>query len=265
MATSPPHECAVRDTKNTRLGNRSIKKIVVLMAMAAEAEPVVSKLQMKASDLRFDPCLPMTVHTCWIGGSEVILVTNGTSERFQVDRVGTQPAALSAWESIRLFSPDIVISAGTAGGFRRAGAKIGEVYVSSGSVKYHDRRISVEGYHEYGIGSFPCCEVPKLERELGLKRGVVSTGNSFDRSRDDTDQIVRNGASVVDMEAAAIAEVAELAGVPFMALKSIANWRDGPREGAIQFVENLESASQKLAAKLTEVLVFLDGKRIDAL
>lgn len=263
MTTNTTRELENRE--NIRPRNRSIKKIVVLMAMTTEAEPVVSKLQMTVSDSPFAPCLPMKVYTCRMGGSDVILVTNGISERFGVDRVATQPAALSAWESIRVFSPDIVISAGTAGGFRQAGAKIGDVYVSTESIKYHDRRISIEGLHEYGMGSFPCCEVPKLVSKLSLKTGIVSTGNSLDLSKDDLEQINRNGATIKDMEAAAIAEVAELTGVPFMAVKSISDRIDDPVEASTQFVKNLELASQNLAAKLSEILVFLDGRRIEEL
>lgn len=35
-----------------------------------------------------------------------------------VDNVGTIPAALAAYLAVQAFTPDLVISAGTAGGFR---------------------------------------------------------------------------------------------------------------------------------------------------
>lgn len=59
-----------------------------------------------------------------------------------VDNVGTVPAALTAYLAIQEFKPDIVISLGTAGGFKAKGAQIGDVYVSSGFAN-HDRHIPI--------------------------------------------------------------------------------------------------------------------------
>jgi len=45
-------------------------------------------------------------------------VVNGKCSRFGVDNVGTTPAALSTYLAITQMSPDLVINAGTAGGFK---------------------------------------------------------------------------------------------------------------------------------------------------
>ena len=76
-----------------------------------------------------------------------------------------------------------------------------------------------EYYHKLAISS----------KRTSSESGIVSTVNSFDESKTDSEQIDRNEATMIDMEAAPIAEVAELKGVPFKAVKSIANWRDGSR------------------------------------
>jgi 5'-methylthioadenosine nucleosidase len=50
----------------------------------------------------------LQVHVAWNGKCAV----NG------VDNVGTVPASLTAYLAIQALDPDLVISAGTAGGFR---------------------------------------------------------------------------------------------------------------------------------------------------
>ena len=43
---------------------------------------------------------------------------------------------------MQTFKPDVVISAGTAGGFGARGAKIADIYLSTATVN-HDRRIPI--------------------------------------------------------------------------------------------------------------------------
>jgi nucleoside phosphorylase len=54
----------------------------------------------------------------------------------KVNRVGVVPAALSAWEGIRLFKPDIILSIGTAGGVHARGVRQRSVYLSEHPVQY---------------------------------------------------------------------------------------------------------------------------------
>lgn len=48
----------------------------------------------------------------------VMVVHNGKDKNHTVDNVGTVPAALASYLAIQAFKPDLVISAGTAGGFK---------------------------------------------------------------------------------------------------------------------------------------------------
>jgi hypothetical protein len=59
-----------------------------------------------------------------------------------VDNVGTVPAAVTAYLAAQEFKPDLIISAGTAGGFRSKGAGIGDVFLAKGFAN-HDRRIPI--------------------------------------------------------------------------------------------------------------------------
>lgn len=70
-------------------------------------------------------------------------------------------AALAAFYSIHETSPDIVINAGTAGGFKRQGAAIGDAYIST-KCSHHDRRIPIPGFLEYGKGDHDCVPCKNL-------------------------------------------------------------------------------------------------------
>ena len=59
-----------------------------------------------------------------------------------VDNVGTVPAAVTAYLAVHEFKPDLLISMGTAGGFKARGACIGDVFLATGFAN-HDRRIPI--------------------------------------------------------------------------------------------------------------------------
>ncbi len=59
-----------------------------------------------------------------------------------VDNVGTVPAAVTAYLAVHEFHPDLVISIGTAGGFKAKGAAIGDVFLATAFAN-HDRRIPI--------------------------------------------------------------------------------------------------------------------------
>ena len=88
-------------------------------------------------------------------------------------------AAVSALVAINQFKPDLIINAGTAGGFNRCGGAIGDAYIST-ACKNHDRRIPIPGFQEYGVGSYVSHPTKNLVESLGLKTGIVSSGNSLD-------------------------------------------------------------------------------------
>lgn len=75
--------------------------------------------------------------------------------------MGTTPAALSTYLSIAALKPDLLINAGTAGGFNRCGGVVGDTYICH-SMKHHDRRIPIPGFTEYGRGSHSAHNTPNL-------------------------------------------------------------------------------------------------------
>ena len=69
-------------------------------------------------------------------------VCAGKDPEHSVDNVGTVPAALTTFLACQRFQPDLIISVGTAGGFKAQGAAIGAVFVGTTTVN-HDRRIPI--------------------------------------------------------------------------------------------------------------------------
>jgi 5'-methylthioadenosine nucleosidase len=244
-------------------GETPIASVLILIAMEAEAQPLLDKLKLAHVDTRpnFTECIPYegVYNNC-----KITLITNGKSKRFGVDNVGTDPATLACYMGIERYNPDIIINAGTAGGFKRAGACIGDAYITT-KMHFHDRRIPIPGFTEYGKGDYTSTETTKLVQALGFKSGGVTTSNSLDHTEMDDTLMAENGASVKDMEAAAIAWVAEMAGIPFFALKVVTDIVDGDRPTQDEFFENLGSAAKSLQEKLPVLVDFLVGKKLTEL
>lgn len=228
--------------------------------MEAEAAPFISHLGLEKIDSIFNgaPCI---FYSGSYNECKVSVVTNGKSIVFGVDNIGTTPAALSTFLAINQLKPDLVINAGTAGGFRRNDTKIGDTFISI-NFKYHDRRIPIPGYAEYGIGDYNAYPCPNLVKELNFKEGVVTTSNSLDHCEIDDKIMLENNASVKDMEAASIAWAAELTQTPFFAVKVVTDIVDGDKPSQEEFLENLETAAKSLQLSLSSVINFVSGKKL---
>lgn len=231
-----------------------INSIAIVMAMKAEARPVIEGLNLVSTQGGFDSRLPFEIYKGAIGEAGIQLIINGKDKLYDVDNVATQPATLAAYAAIDKFNPDLLINAGTAGGFKEKGADIGTVYIINDRFSYHDRRIPIPGFQEYGIGGYPGARIDGMAAKLGLRPGIISTGNSLDMLDRDLEIIQQNNADVKDMEAAAIAWVASLYGKPFIALKSITDLIDTDSPTEEQFVKNLKTATGNLGKAVVDVI-----------
>jgi 5'-methylthioadenosine/S-adenosylhomocysteine nucleosidase len=234
-----------------------MKKIALLFAMEAEAQPLIEKLGLQETP-KLDQALPFRS----FGGTyknriELLLTLNGKSSRHPVDQIGTEPAALSAYLTLRSFKPDLCINAGTAGGFKAKGGEIGDVYLIDQPCRFHDHRIPIPGFDAYGLGSYPVYAPAGMAEALGLKLGAVSTGNSLDHTSACLEIMRDNNASVKEMEATAIAWVAEMLQVPLIVLKAVTDIVDGEHPTSEEFLRNLALASGKLQEKTVAALDYL--------
>ena len=135
-------------------------------------------------------------------------------------------------------------------------------------VRNHDRRIPLPGFDKYGdyhIAARDAVDVHRLAGELGFKTGVVTTGNSLDATKQCMDRMGMAEANVKDMEAAAIAYVAEAADVPWFCVKSVTDIVDGDKPTEEEFLENLGAAAESLQKALPRVLDAVAGKELGAI
>ncbi|MEC7174691.1 MAG: hypothetical protein VXW34_03735, partial [Actinomycetota bacterium] len=155
--------------------------IAVIMAMRAEAGPLIDEIA--AARYELTPSLPTQVFVAERSGDTTVIGVNGIDPDHQVDLVGTEPAVLTTMQVIEHWQPDVVISAGTAGGWSRSAAQIGDVFVAWPHVVRHDRRIEIEGFRNYGIGRhLVWAYSEELAQHLDARKGVVTTSNSLDES-----------------------------------------------------------------------------------
>ncbi len=244
--------------------DQPINKIAILMAMADEARPLIEQLGMTKSNLLPD-YLPFQTYSGELESLELTLVVSGVDPRYDVDNIGTQAATLMAYSVIEALTPDLIVSAGTAGGFSKRGAAIGTVYLSNDRFVFHDRRVPLDGFAESGIGHYPAMDVTRMANDLKLPCGVISTGSSLEKSDKDIEVIERFNAVAKEMEAAAIAWVCWLRQQPFLAVKSITNLLDQPGTSEDQFVDNLHHACEQLQCQLIRVLRYCCGKTLSEL
>ena len=242
-----------------------VKTIAVIIAMKAEAAPLVEHLGLKKAEPGpFPGPIPAEVFSGAVGDAIVHVCCNGEAKGFGDDSVGTVPAALTAYQICEHLKPDLLINAGTAGGFKAMGGAIGDVYLAT-AFKNHDRRIPIPGFDTYGVGHADAHPCPALRTSTGFKPGVVSTGNSLDAPDVDVDMLTKNEASVKEMEAAGIAHVCAMFEVPLLAVKAITDIVDGDKPTQDEFLENLGAAAKALQGAVPKVIEFVAGKELDAL
>lgn len=243
------------------LPEKPVENIAILVAMRAEADPLIQSLQLKKVNVGLPPQLRLQAYQGEVLHKKIHLIVNGIDPDYSVDQVGTEAAAVSACNIITRLRPDTLISAGTAGGFAERGAAIGDVVVSRGGFFFHDHHIPVDDQFEnYARGSYPCLEVPELIKYLRLKSGVISTGNSMRISLEEKRCIEQYGAIAKEMEVAAIAKVARQFNTRVMAVKAITNIVGFEADAASEFKKNFAIATNNLARILPSIIRYLLGK-----
>lgn len=243
----------------------AISSVVIIIAMQTEAMPLVNKFELKEDqDSVFPEGVPWVRYHGTYKDLHLNIIWPGKDTSLEVDSVGTISASLVTYASIQALKPDLIINAGTAGGFKAKGASIGDVFLIS-DVAFHDRRIPIPVFDLYGVGQRQAFSTPNLLRELNLKVCKLSTGDSLDMSSQDEKSITANDATIKDMEGAAIAYVADLFKVPALFVKAVTDLVDGDKPTAEEFMENLVAVTAALEQSISQVIDFINGKRFSEL
>lgn len=232
-------------------------KIAIVMAMVEEAQALIDSFHFHPVDGEFPQELPQQLWEAKINNNTYFLIINGKSPVHGVSLVATQAAVLSTYLAVEQLKVDMVISAGTAGGFQSRGAQIADVYLAEKAI-FHDRRVAIdENWQNFAIGNFSLYCPQNILKELHLKTGIVSTGNSLDMPDNDKEFLNRQEVHIKEMEVAAIAEVCSYYNVKCMALKSITDLVDGEHPTTEEFMKNLRLSSEALAEKLISLCKLL--------
>ena len=141
--------------------------VLIPIVMEAEAAPFVEHLGLKLVEHFFPPQTPFLAFSGVHHKTKVTVITMGKDNVYEtgVDNAGTVPSAIATFLALVKHhesngAVDLVLNAGTCGGFSRKGAEIGDVFLTTG-VANHDRRIPIPGFDTYGIGKLETVD-PKL-------------------------------------------------------------------------------------------------------
>lgn len=242
--------------------------MVVAIAMEAEAAPFIEHLDLTHVHDFFPPQAPFLAYQGVHKECHITVVTNGKDHVHEtnVDNVGTVPAAVATFLALQKLdgAAELVINAGTCGGFKSKGAEIGDVFLTNASAN-HDRRIPIPPFVPYGVGRIESVSTTELAKEINAKQGVCTTSNSLDHHELDDLHMKNNDASVKDMEAAAIAWSCQLHGTPHFGVKVVTDIVDGDRPAQEEFLENLHSAAKSLQEALPKVIEHVCGRGHDEL
>ncbi len=187
-------------------------------------------------------------------GQEVVLLRSG---------IGKVQAAMATTLLHEHYHPKKIINIGSAGGLI-TGMEIGDIIISK-ETGHHDVDLSPIGL-ESGIlpglpKTFPSDPtliniVSEVLNELGLnaKIGLIATGDAFiaDHQRVERIKEIFPDVMAVEMEAAAIAQVAYLYGTPFIVIRALSDLPD--KEMPMSFVEYLDLAATNSANMVIKVL-----------
>ncbi|MGG4265724.1 5'-methylthioadenosine/S-adenosylhomocysteine nucleosidase [Peribacillus simplex] len=226
-------------------------KVAIIGAMEEE----VTILRDKLEGLEQVTIAGSEFNTGTLNGIEVILLKSG---------IGKVNAAMSTTILLEKFKPDAVINTGSAGGYHSA-LNVGDVVIST-EVRHHDVDVTIFGY-EYGqVPQLPAAFLPdekllaiaedaaKEIEGMQVAKGLIVTGDSFMNDPDRV-EFVRGKFSdlyAVEMEAAAIAQVAFQFKTPFVIIRSLSDIAG--KESNISFDKFLETAALHSAALILKMV-----------
>ena len=148
------------------------------------------------------------------------------ADRLYVCGIGKVNAAAATMKAI-CEGADEIWNVGLCGGFGD-GMEVGDVYAVESAVEYDFDLAQLNGTRIGQLNEFdtPYLPLAKIEFPEGFAFAsrILATGDRFNDSESDNDLIVRDlGASLRDMEGAAIAHVCTNAHVPFRSLKCVSD------------------------------------------
>ena len=245
---------------------RSVRRIAFFFAMEGEARGLIEALELDEQG-HLQPGLPSK----WYRGIlpmmgmeetlEVAVGVAGEDPELACDRIGTDSAVMTSYLLTREFRPDLLVNAGTCGGFLKRGGRIGAVYLASKAFLFHGRVIPLPGFKEYGVGRIPALPASGLTEAIDVMQGVVSTSDSFTATPQELAFFDSEDVVAKEMEAAAIARLARDIGVAFLAIKAVTDLVDHPEEEHVAFLKNYQEVTSVLTQRLLGLINWFQAGR----
>lgn len=229
-------------------------KIAIIGAM--EEEVLILREEMENKEVKTIAGSEYTTGT--LRGVDVIMLRSG---------IGKVNAAMTTSVLIHEFQPDVIINTGSAGGLSPE-LQVGDIVISS-EVRHHDVDVTAFGY-EYGqVPQLPAAFIAdtrlvqlaaacaEVDQHVKTVKGLIATGDSFMNDPVRVQAIAEKFTDLqaVEMEAAAIAQVAHQFNVPFVIIRALSDIAG--KESDISFEQFLPKAglhSANLVMKMAEEL-----------
>lgn len=153
----------------------------------------------------------------------------------------------------------LVAMVGTCG---RIGKIDGDCFWIAKAIQHDYGARQSDGFTHYRAGDWPMGEARDVayaampDPGLGLPHATIASGDVFLECPDTAEALAeRLGAHLVDMEVAAMAQVAEALGLPWVAIKAVTDGADG--ESAGDFSANLQRAARRAGKAMAGLLTSL--------
>jgi adenosylhomocysteine nucleosidase len=240
--------------------------IVLVWVLAACAPAPRPTLIIAAFPVELAPLLPHITdqRTVTLPVGEVLLGTlDGQPIALVTTGAGLVNSAAGAQRAIDTLDPVRVIMVGVAGGLDPA-LDIGAVVIAAEWVNHQMGKVDAAGFSAIReAGPYPVdADLLALAQGLGGIEvgGRGASGDLFVDSAAVRDELFeRTGARTVDMETAAVAQVAAQNGLPFIAIRAISDRAGGGLPGEVAYgVEPAAEAASDALRGLLRALVSLD-------
>lgn len=225
-----------------------MKKIAILGAMEIEIQPILAKLdiykEVEYANNKY--------YTAQHKGNELIIAHS---------KVGKVFSAMTATIMIEHFGAEVLLFTGVAGGLQDLA--VGDIMAATSTVQ-HDVDITA---FSYPFGKIPTSEVNiptcsnlfekakevAKEQSLGLKTGVIATGDQFIHSAEKKEFAIKEfNANAIEMEGASVNLVCNELRVPSLILRSISDTADG--DAPENFDEFAKMAAERSASLVLELV-----------
>lgn len=226
-------------------------KIAVIGAMEEEVIILRNQLENKKTEIIANSEFSSGTY----GGKDVVLLKSG---------IGKVNAAMSTTILIERYHPDLIINTGSAGGLNPE-LNVGDLVISD-DVCHHDVDATVFGYAYGQVPQMPAAyqaderliqvaeEAARSLEGIQVKKGRIASGDSFMSDPDRVQMVAEKfpGLQAVEMEAAAIAQVAYQYGLPFVIIRALSDIAG--RESDLSFEQFLQTAALNSANLVIEII-----------